>query len=151
MNREGALVTDYGMENKGKLQEWMDKPGMLWKKLIAQLDIIQSNSMVEAANKILKYRFLYTKPVANSEELIIVLKNAVRNYNHIPNAQLYGSTPNEVLAGAIPDKHHFRAQIALGIKQRLQRTRTFLVRWFVRYKAIKHPKFFYTAVFQIEL
>jgi putative transposase len=99
MDKEGALVTDDGMENKGKVEEWMNKPGMLWKKLIAQIDIIQSNSMVEAANKILKYRFLYTSPVANTEELILVLKKAVRAYNAIPNAQLYGFTPNEVLAG----------------------------------------------------
>ncbi|WP_270087237.1 hypothetical protein [Sphingobacterium sp. SYP-B4668] len=125
MNREGALVTDDGMENKGKLEEWMNKPGLLWKKLIAQLDIIQSNSMVEAANKILKYRFLYTKQVANTDELIIVLKNAVRSYNQIPNAQLYGFTPYEVLAGAVPDKHHFKTQIALGIKQRLTENRNF--------------------------
>lgn len=73
-NREGALVTDDGMENKGKLEEGINKPGMLWKKLIAQIDIIQSNSMVEAANKILKYHFLYPKPVADTEELIIVQK-----------------------------------------------------------------------------
>jgi hypothetical protein len=125
MNKEGALVTDDGMENKGKLEEWMNKPGMLWKKLIAQLDIIQSNSMVEAANKILKYRFLYTNPVANTEELIIVLKKAVRAYNEIPNAQLYGHTPNEVLAGAKPDKHHFRSQIASGKKHRLTENQNF--------------------------
>ena len=39
------------MENKGKLEEWMNRPGMLWKELIVHLDIIQSNSMVEVANK----------------------------------------------------------------------------------------------------
>jgi hypothetical protein len=125
MNREGALVTDDGGENKGKLEEWINKPGLLWKKLIAQLDIIQSNSMVEAANKILKYRFLYPKQVANTDELIIALKNAVRSYNQIPNGQLYGFTPYEVLAGALPDKHHFKSQIALGIKQRLTENQHF--------------------------
>ena len=125
MEREGALVTDNGMENKGKLEEWINKPGMLWKKLVAQLDIIQSNSMVEAANKILKYRFLYTSPVANTEELIVVLKKAVQAYNEIPNAQLYGFTPNEVLVGAKPDKHHFRTQIELGIKHRLTENQNF--------------------------
>lgn len=125
MDKEGALITDDGMENKGKMEEWMNKPGMLWKKLIAQIDIIQSNSMVEAANKILKYRFLYTSPVANTEELILVLKKAVRTYNAIPNVQLYGFTPNEVLAGAKPNKHHFKTQIELGKKHRLAENQNF--------------------------
>jgi len=125
MSQEGTLVTDDGMENKGKLEEWLHKPGMLWKKLVAQLDIIQSNSMVEAANKILKYRFLYTKPVADTNELINTLENAVKNYNGIPNGQLYGFTPNEVLTGAKPDKHHFKAQIITGKKQRLAENQNF--------------------------
>ncbi len=125
MDQEGILVTDDGMENKGKLEEWLHKPGMRWKKLVAQLDIIQSNSMVEAANKILKYRFLYTKPVADTNDLINTLENAVKSYNNIPNGQLYGFTPNEVLAGAILDKHHFRTQITLGKKLRLTENQDF--------------------------
>lgn len=51
MNKEGTLITDNGSENKGALAQWLNKPGILWKKLIAQVDIIQSNSMAEAANK----------------------------------------------------------------------------------------------------
>jgi putative transposase len=121
MDKEGTLVTDAGIENKGKLDEWLNKPGLLWKKLIAQLDIIQSNSMVEAANRILKYRFLYTKPVADTDELINTLENAVKSYNNTPNGQLYGFTPNEVLAGARPDKHHFKSQITLGKKTKTNR------------------------------
>ncbi|MBS0030636.1 DDE-type integrase/transposase/recombinase [Chitinophaga sp. 22321] len=125
MREEGKLITDDGMENKGKLEDWLNKPGLLWKKLIAQLDIIQSNSMVEAANKILKYRFLYTKPIADTRELIIAIEQAVKSYNQMPNSQLYGFTPNEVLAGAIPDKCHFRTQISLGQKQRLKLNQDF--------------------------
>ena len=87
----------------------------------AQLDIIQSNSMVETANKILKYRFLYAKPVADTDELIDTLENAVKSYNNIPN----GFTPNEVLAGARPDKHYFKSQIILGKKQWLTENRDF--------------------------
>ncbi|MDR6570884.1 DDE-type integrase/transposase/recombinase [Chitinophaga ginsengisegetis] len=125
MDQEGTLVTDDGMENKGKLEDWLNKPGLLWKKLIAQLDIIQSNSMVEAANKILKYRFLYTKPIADTHELTFILEHAAKSYNQIPNCQLYGFTPNEVLAGAIPNKHYFRMQIELGKNQRLIVNRNF--------------------------
>jgi hypothetical protein len=125
MDQEGTLVTDAGIENKGRLDEWLNKPGLLWKKLIAQIDIIQSNSMVEAANRILKYRFLYTKPVADTDELINTLEDAIKSYNSIPNGQLYGFTPNEVLSGIIPDRHHFKSQITLGKKQRLTENQDF--------------------------
>lgn len=119
IEQPGTLITDGGMENKGKVEEWLHKPGMLWQKLVAQLDIVQSNSMVEAANKILKYRFLYTTPVADTAALTSILERAVNSYNNMPNAQLHGLTPNEAIAGARPDKYHFRTQIAIAQKRRI--------------------------------
>ena len=61
----------------------------------------------------------------NTEELISTLKNAVKCYNQIPNAQLYGFTPNEVLTGVKPDKYHFKNQIAVGKKKRLTENQNF--------------------------
>lgn len=49
------LLLMIGVENKVKQEVGINKPGMLRKKLIAQPDIIQGNSMVESANKLLKY------------------------------------------------------------------------------------------------
>lgn len=123
-DKAGILITDDGPENNGALKTWLDRPGMLWKKLVAQLDIVQSNSMVEAANKIIKYRFLYTQPVTDTTALAAMVQKALTCYNSRPNAQLYGYTPHEVLAGAIPDKHRFRTQIAAAQKQRVNSNRT---------------------------
>lgn len=75
------------------------------------MDIIQSNSMVEAANKIIKYRYLFPKPIMDTSELIKTLELAVENYNNMPNGQLHGFSPNEVLTGTIPDKHFFKSEI----------------------------------------
>ncbi len=119
MNHEGILITDGGAENNGAVTHWLSKPGMLWKKLIVQVDIIQSNSMAEAANKILKYRYLFPSPVADTEELIKVLDNALADYNNMPQNNLHGLTPNEVLSGNIPDKHKFTIQIANARKRRV--------------------------------
>ncbi len=119
MNSEGTLITDGGAENNGVLTQWLNKPGILWKKLIAQVDIIQSNSMAEAANKILKYRYLFPNPTADTEELIKVLDNALADYNNMPQKNLYGLTPDEVLNGNIPDKHKFKMQIANARKRRV--------------------------------
>jgi hypothetical protein len=55
------LVVDDGPENNGCVNEFLSIPGIQLKKLIAQLDIRQSNSMIEAANKRIKYDYLFTK------------------------------------------------------------------------------------------
>jgi len=119
MNSEGTLITDGGAENNGAVTQWLSKPGMLWKKIIAQVDIIQSNSIAEAANKILKYRYLFPNPVADTEEPIKVLNNALKDYNNMPQKNLCGLTPNEVLNGNIPDKHKFKMQIENARKRRV--------------------------------
>lgn len=125
LDQQGLLITDGGMENKGHLETWLSRPGMLWRKLVAQLDIIQSNSMAEAANKIIKYRFLYTRPVADTDTLIATAETAVNRYNDTPNAQLFGYTPNEVIAGAKPDRYRFKAQIKAANKQRIRNNRDY--------------------------
>ena len=129
IEQEGFLVTDGGMENKGALDEMLRRPGMLWKKLIAQIDIIQSNGMIEAANKILKYRYLYPKTISGMLDLEKELQEAVIDFNAMPNGQLYGFTPNEVLSGAIPSNEGYKEQIHLATFKRMQENRTFNCRF----------------------
>ena len=93
------------------------------KKIVAQVDIVQSNSMVEAANRILKYRYLFPKPVIDTEDVIKTLDLAVENFNNMPNGSLYGHTPNEVLKGAIPDKHFFKSKIQQAKQDRIATNR----------------------------
>lgn len=112
VQKEGMLITDDGCENKGAVNQWMEKSGTLWKHLVAQVDIVQSNSMVEAANKILKYRYLFPRPVADTEMLNEMLSTAISEYNRIPQHSLHGLSPEEVLNGMIPDKDRFKIQIA---------------------------------------
>jgi len=50
-NSSVQLVVDDGPENNGCVNDFLSIPGIQLKKLIAQLDIRQSNSMIEAANK----------------------------------------------------------------------------------------------------
>jgi putative transposase len=87
--RSGSLITDDGPENKGELTKWLASSATLWKKIIAQVDIVQSNGMVEAANRIsggdpLKYRYLFPKPIIDTSELTKTLELAVENYNNMP-------------------------------------------------------------------
>lgn len=121
--QSGSLITDDGTENQGKLTKWLASSATLWKKIVAQVDIIQSNSMVEAANKIIKYRYLFPKPIMDTSELIKTLELAVENYNNMPNGQLHGFSPNEVLTGTIPDKHFFKSKIQKAKQDRIATNR----------------------------
>src|ERR1035438_10435957 len=64
------LLTDDGSENYGEVKQWIkacDNPK--FSHVIAQADIHFSNSMIEAANKQLKYRFLYHQKITDYSKL----------------------------------------------------------------------------------
>ncbi len=95
------LMTDDGSENYGSVKDFIgssENPTI--QHIIAQKDIEYSNSMVEAAHKNLKYRFLYHKNIPDYKALCEYLPQAVEDYNNRPHAVLDGLTPLEVLNGA---------------------------------------------------
>lgn len=120
LNKEGILVTDDGSENKGEVLTLLNHTATRWKKQVAQVDIVQSNSMVEAANKIIKQRFLYRLQAANTAQLIQQLADLQLETSNTPMRCLYGYTPQEVLDGAIPDKHFFKHKIAAAKAKRIK-------------------------------
>lgn len=75
---------------------------------LALRDISFSNSMIEAANKSLKYRYLFPKQIENLAQLQKILKSAVEEYNWVkPHASLHGYTPAELYHGRVADKPFF--------------------------------------------
>ncbi|EKR19959.1 integrase core domain protein [Leptospira interrogans serovar Grippotyphosa str. UI 12769] len=105
------LLCDDGSENQGDVNGFLDQPNLFIEKLIAQVNISYSNSMIEAVNKKMKYEFLFPKNPASFEEVSNILKDAVPEYNSRPSGVLFGFSPNQVLNGDIPDKHRFIEQI----------------------------------------
>jgi putative transposase len=79
--------------------------------LIAQRDIEFSNSMIEAANKQLKYHFLYHHHIADYDALVKYIEQAVNDYNNRPHHVLYGLTTSEVLQGQIRNPHAYATKI----------------------------------------
>lgn len=112
------LITDGGIENKGKAEKFINRHDINLNKQIAQLDIRFSNSMVEAVNKRMKYDFLFTRNLLNIEQVRQFLKFAVREYNQKPHSSLYGLTPEEAFSGFIPDKDMFKDAIDHARKKR---------------------------------
>ena len=78
--------------------------------MVAQRDIDFSNSMIEAANKQLKYNFLYRHHIADYEALVKYVEQSVNDYNNRPHHVLHGLTPLEVLQGKIPSSHAYPEQ-----------------------------------------
>ncbi|NII26638.1 hypothetical protein HB364_16230 [Pseudoflavitalea sp. X16] len=106
------LITDDGSENQGAVHFLTSthEPPFI-EHLIAQQDIEFSNSMIEAANKQLKYRFLYHRSIPDFAALQKFIAQAIEDYNNRPQAVLNGLTPLEVLNGKRYDKETYRQQI----------------------------------------
>jgi putative transposase len=97
---ECMLLTDNGSENYGEVKQWIkasDIPKI--NHVIAQADIPFSNSMIEAANKQLKYRFLYHQKINDYSRLGEYVDKAILDFNHRPHDILNGLTPIEVIQG----------------------------------------------------
>ena len=77
LKSDTQLIVDDGTENKGSINEFLALPEVQLNKQIAQIDIRQSNSMIEAANKRLKYDYLFTKELSNFEAVDVFLTSAI--------------------------------------------------------------------------
>ena len=65
--------------------------------------------MIEAANKRIKYDYLFTKELLDLEAVKVYIASAIESFNN---------KPLEVLEGAIPDKNRFKAQTTIAVQER---------------------------------
>jgi putative transposase len=74
------LIVDGGPGNNNQIvSAYLE--GTPIRKLIAQVDIVFSNSMIEAVNKILKYRYIFRTPIPNLDHLNETIAAAIGDYN----------------------------------------------------------------------
>ena len=111
------LITDDGSENHSVTNEYCSNNFI--EHLIAQKDIVQSNSMIEAANKQIKYRFLYHQTIATFDELENYVQPAVDDYNNRPYSALNGLTPVEVMNGKLPANVNYYEQTKQATQHRI--------------------------------
>lgn len=100
------FLTDGGSENVNTtVSNFINKPEVKIEHIVAQSDVIFSNSMIEALNKVIKHQFLFPKTIANGNQLYKTLKQSVSIYNNVrPQLSLGGYTPIEVFNGMPKDK-----------------------------------------------
>ena len=74
--------------------------------------------MIEAANKGIKYDYLFTKELLDLKAVEVYISSAIESFNNKPLNVLTAYTPLEVLEGAIPDKNRFKAQTRIAVQER---------------------------------
>jgi hypothetical protein len=119
---DSTLITDGGPENHGEVSSFIADNQNI-NQLIAQKDIIQSNSMVESVNKHIKYYYLFKNELKDLQDTVTYLSTSVPDYNNKPHGRLYGLTPNEVLNGNIPVKNNYQQDMIKARKNRLKQNR----------------------------
>ena len=117
------FLTDGGSENVNHIvSNFINSPDIPIKHLIAQKDVVFSNSMIEAINKIIKHQFLHPKEITNGNQLTNIMINTIAIYNNIrPQMSLGGNTPVETQNGLPIDisryTHNFKEQKQLRLTQ----------------------------------
>ncbi len=118
-----SLIVDGGSENNNRhVEAYLASVPV--KKLIARVDVSFSNSMIEAVNKILKYRYLFRKPIPDLEHLHDAVASAVMDYNARPHYALRGLAPDEAYQGKVFDEAEYRQRLLLAREQRLLANRS---------------------------
>ena len=118
-----SLIVDGGPENNNRMVEAYLETVTI-KKLIARVDVTFSNSMIEAVNKILKYRYLFRTSIPDLEHLQDAVSSAVNDYNARPHYALRGLTPDEAYRGETFDEAGYRLSLKLARQHRLSANRS---------------------------
>lgn len=97
-NRTIELIVDGGSENNNlTVEQFIKESQVSIDKKIALKDIKQSNSMIEATNKTLKYSYLFTEKIADRHQLEEYLERVIFDFcRYRPNYQHGIYTPYEI-------------------------------------------------------
>jgi putative transposase len=119
------LLVDGGVENNNfEVESFIRSDEINLRKLIAQKDIRFSNSVIEAQNKLIKYRYLFKQDFRDIHDLRKGLEWIVFDYNNNrPHISLRGLTPNEVATGEKVPKDMWYEQIIHAQMNRLAENR----------------------------
>ena len=112
------LIVDGGPENNNRLVSAFLEDTPI-RKLVARVDVSFFNSMIEAVNKILKYRYIFRTPVPDLDHVNKAIADAIEDYNNRPHYALNGLTPNQVYSGCSFDQSVYRVSLLEARNKRL--------------------------------
>lgn len=117
------FLTDGGSENvNSTVSDFINSPDIPITHIIAQKDVVFSNSMIEAINKIIKHQFLFPKEIESEIHLFKIFDEVVAAYNTSrPQMSLGGNTPEETFIGLPIDisryTYNFKEQKQISLIQ----------------------------------
>ena len=105
------FLTDGGSENvNSNVSGYLNSLPIKTNHLIAQKEVVFSNSMIEALNKTIKHEFLHPKQVNTYSEVAKALKEVIPIYNTTrPQMSLAGNTPFETYHGKTIDLNQYKS------------------------------------------
>jgi transposase InsO family protein len=93
------VLCDGGRENYNLDVDWLHEKGWI-DRILAQIEIDSSNSMIEAFFRSMKHNFLFLMSLCSIDVLIKYVDFYCRQHNEvIPHAAFKGATPQEVYLG----------------------------------------------------
>ena len=119
------LLVDDGPENYNSVVDAFVKSKTIsLKRLLAGTDILYSNSMVEAVNRVVKYQFLFHRDIASFNTLDRYLQECIPDFNtKRPHYGLHGNTPEQVLNGNYLDWERLSSQMKAARVRRMEENR----------------------------
>jgi len=116
-----TLVTDGGPENdNNEMDRFILNEATGFNSAVALKDIPFSNSMIEAQNKLFKYRYLFRQEYSTGEDLKRVFAEDLFDYNiRRPHVSLRGYTPGEAYSGLSDIEMKWSDQIRQARRDRL--------------------------------
>ena len=96
---ETTVMTDSGAENvNGNVDALLDREGL--RRVLAQVEVSFSNSMIEAFWRSLRHAWLYLHALDNTATLRRLIEFYMRAHNEtMPHAAINGQTPDEIYFG----------------------------------------------------
>lgn len=121
-NLNVKLIVDGGPENNNiHIDGFIKKSEINIEKLVALRDINYSNSMIEAMNKILKYRYIFPEKPKDLKHLKRILRYFINDFNtQRPHGVLNGLTPLEALHGVQMPKNHKSHLLKMAKEERFR-------------------------------
>ena len=102
-NANVLVVSDGGSENFGEVDQLLEDSSSL-RRVLAQIDIISSNSLIEAFWRQLKHAWLFMNTLESTAAVWRLVAFYIREHNEeIPRAVLGARTPDEVYFGREED------------------------------------------------
>ena len=116
-----TLITDGGPENdNNEMDRFILNETTGLNSAVALRDIPFSNSMIEAQNKLFKYRYLFRQEYSTGEDLRRVFAEDLYDYNNRrPHVSLKGYTPGEAYSGLSDMEMKWSDQIRQARRDRL--------------------------------